>query len=115
MKPEAKHFTRDNPVTKVELWNCFRASATRFRKVQVDEAHAVIGKNAPRYLETKGYLVRETLKSVEYYHITDEGEEWLDSGIKSYVKNHPAERKLVQFFPGDPVVTSRVRRVRPGL
>lgn len=108
MKPEAAVFTREKPVTKVELWNCFRVSERAFRAVQVDAAHAKIGKNAPRYLEKKGYVVKNTTARADYYTLTPEGEEWLIRGIKAYAKNHPSEMRLINFFP---VEARRQRRV----
>lgn len=110
MKPEAAQFTRDQPVTKRELWSCFRRSHNGFATVQVDEAHAVIGKNAPRYMEQKGYLIREATTRGDFYAITALGGEWLVSGIKAYAKNHPAERPDIEFFPGTAPPGRRVRR-----
>ena len=111
MKPQVAVFTREQPVTKLELWNCFRY-AGEFSPVQVDEAHAVIGKNAPRYMEKRGYLERERTNKADYYCLTKEGEEWLVRGIKAYAKNHSAEKHLIKHFPDEGRTARRVRRVR---
>lgn len=97
MLPEVKTFTRDRPCTKKDLWVCFR-DARGFRKVQVAQAHSVIGLNAPRVMERNGYLVKETYRNAEWYALTFEGEQWLLRGIQSYVKNHPAERASIPFL-----------------
>lgn len=97
MLPEVKVFSKDNPCTKRDLWVCFR-DARGFRKVQVAQAHSVIGVNAPRVMERNGYLVKETYRSAEWYVLTAEGEAWLLRGINSYVKNHPSERPSIPFL-----------------
>jgi hypothetical protein len=112
MKPEAKHFTKNSPCSKADLWRCFRRSPKGFATVQVDEAHAVIGKNAPRYMQVKQYLVIDKTPSGDFYRITPLGEQWLITGIKAYVKNHPAEKSKLSFLPGDTVPGRRIRRVR---
>lgn len=112
MKPKVAVFTREKPVTKVELWNCFRLNDKAFQAVQVDRAHAQIGKNAPRYLEKKGYLVHSKTARTDYYCLTPEGEQWLVRGIKAYAKNHPSEVHLIKDFPDEGVVVRRVRRKR---
>lgn len=112
MKPEVRVFTKDRPVNKADLWACFRRGPRGFATVQVDEAHAVIGKNAPRYLETKQYLVVDRTPQGDTYRLTPLGEVWLTAGIKAYVKNHPAEAEDIQFLPGTEAPPRRVRRVR---
>ena len=112
MKPEVAVFTRDNPVRKPDLWRCFRRSHNGFATVQVDDAHAIIGKNAPRYMEREGFLVREETSKGDYYVITTKGGEWLIRGIEAYVKNHPSARAEIEFFPGSAPPGRRIRRVR---
>lgn len=107
MRPAVKVFTKDSPCTKKDLWACFR-DAGGFRKVQVAQAHAVIGVNAPRVMERNAYLVKEMQRNAEWYSLTPEGEQWLTKGILGYLRNHPAERDNVQFLPSPP----RRRRVR---
>lgn len=115
MKPEIAQFTRQRPVTKLELWQCFRRSHAGFTTVQVDAAHSVIGKNAPRYMEAKGYLVKTSTPRGDFYSVTGDGQEWLTNGIKAYIKNHPSARSEVTFLPGDPPPTNRIRRLRKPL
>ena len=109
-KPEVKVFDRGNPCTKVDIWNCFRG-ARGFIKVQVDEAKAVIGANVPRVMEREGRLVCSAVRNVDYYVLTEEGKVWLDKGIRSYLKNHPASIARMQYKPRDKVATKR-KRVR---
>ena len=80
--------------------------------VQVDEAHSLIGKNAPRYLESKGYLVKISNHAGDYYKLTASGESWLIRGIESYLKNHPSERSSVALLLGQPVTSRVIRRRR---
>lgn len=112
MKPAVRVFGRDAPCSKADLWSCFRRSHNGFADVQVDEAHSIIGKNAPRYMETRGYLVRESTPRGDFYRITASGGEWLVRGIESYVKNHPSARETVAFYPGTAPAARRVRRRR---
>lgn len=110
MKPKVAVFTKDNPCTKKDLWCCFKRERNGFSKVQVDDAHSIIGVNAPRYMEQKGYLVCSKQDSGDFYCLTPDGSRWLIDGIQRYVKNHPSERGDIQFYP-DPSV-ARNRRIR---
>jgi len=112
MKPKVAQFTKDNPVTKLELWRCFKRDLSGFAKVQVDQAHAIVGKNAPRYLERQGYLIKDCTEEGDFYYLTLTGEHWLINGIKAYAKNHPAERESIAFFPDDAPKARRVVRKR---
>lgn len=112
MKPAVAVFTKANPVNKADLWRCFRRSPNGFATVQVDAAHAVIGRNAPRYMEVKQYLVVDKTPRGDFYRITPLGEDWLTRGIKAFVKNHPVEKANLPFFPGEVGRQRRVRRVR---
>lgn len=117
MKPSVAVFTRTAPVTKLLLWQCFKRRREGFATVQVDDAHSIIGKNAPRVMERNGYLVKLKLPQGDYYELTNEGKAWLVKGIRSYVRNHPHTREEVPFFPGfghpePPPATPVSRRVR---
>ena len=112
MKPEIAVFTKDKPCSKRELWACFKTGPTGFARVQIAQAHSIIGLNAPRYMETKGYLVRETVRAGEFYSITKEGAEWLTSGIRSYTKNHPSELSEIAFHPDKAATQRRIVRSR---
>lgn len=110
MKPEIAVFSKAQPCSKKELWACFKTGPKGFARVQVAQAHSVIGLNAPRYMETKGYLVKETVRSVEHYSITPEGEVWLTAGIRSYTKNHPSELTDIAFHPDLRAVSATTAR-----
>lgn len=109
MKPVVATFSRENPCTKKDLWRCFKRSISGFSKVQVDDAHSIIGKNAPRYMEQKGYLVVDRADSGDFYVLTMVGARWLTDGIQKYAKNHPAERADIVFFPSPAAQRRRVR------
>jgi hypothetical protein len=97
-KPEVRHFTKDSPVTKAELWACFRGRRG-WKRVQVDTAHSIIGLNAPRYMLTKEYVTRVTDKGADYYALTAEGQEWLLKGTRAFLRNHPEARASVPYPP----------------
>lgn len=107
MKPLPKVFSKENPCSKKDLWLCFR-TARGWRGVQVDEAHSIIGVNAPRYLERQGYLLKDAGAGTDVYLLTAAGEEWLTRGIQSYLKNHPSEVGEIPFLSAP----SRGRRIR---
>lgn len=97
MIPAVRVFTKDAPCNKATLWACFR-DERGFRKIQVAQAHALIGVNAPRVMERNGYLVKETRRGADWFVLTAEGEFWLTRGIQSYVRNHPSERDDIQYL-----------------
>lgn len=107
MKPEVKVFTRQQPCTKADIWQCFWVNG-RFATVQVDQAHAIIGKNVPRVMERNGYLINKTTARDDSYYLTPEGQSWLRKGIESYVKNHP--NADINLAPAK--AAGRVRRIR---
>lgn len=86
--PTVAVFTRDNPCTKLDLWNCFR-SRRGFRQVQVAEAKSRIGANAPRGMISNGRLETVHTANTESYRLTKAGVEWLRTGISHFIKNHP--------------------------
>lgn len=91
-------FTRDNPCTKVELWNCFQRKGG-FRMVSVVEAKTLIGENAPKYMLKKGYIREATLAGVDLYRVSISGEEWLREGIRRYLELHPERLPEVDGKP----------------
>lgn len=95
MKPEAKRFTKDSPCTKLDIWNCFVAEAG-FADVPVYEAQSKIGVFVPRNMEREGRLIVVNRAGADYYRLTLSGRAWLTRGIRSYVKNHPAEHQRVK-------------------
>ena len=110
MKPEVRTFSRDNPSTKKDLWQCFRGP-TGYSRVLVSVAHSLIGVNAPRVMERQGYLVKGQTAQGDYFMLTVPGQAWLEKGIRAYVKNHPAERDEIEFLD-DPQPVRRVVRRR---
>lgn len=98
MKPKVKVFSKDKPVTKLQLWNCFRGQRG-FVAVQVDTAHSIIGLNAPRYLKKKEYLEVITRRGEELYSLTEDGRKWLLEGFSRYLKNHPGDRAKAKNVP----------------
>jgi hypothetical protein len=97
-KPEPAHFTKDNPVTKLQLWNCFRGRRG-FTRIQIDAAHAIIGLNAPRYMIGKGYLEHYEQRYQEFYHLTESGEHWLYQKFKRLLERHPEWREEAINLP----------------
>lgn len=99
-------FTRDNPVTKVELHNCFYKQGRYIDRPVVD-AKREIGENAPKYLVSRGYARVRTEKSVDYYSLTADGNNWLRQGILRYLALHPerlidVREKPAGFVPAKP-------------
>lgn len=115
MKPEVKTFTRENPCTKRDLWECFRGP-TGFRRVQVSVAQSQIGVNAPRVMERNGHIVKNETPQGDFYTMTPLGRDWLERGIRAYVKNHPSERSEVLYLDepsvAAPSTAGRLRHIR---
>jgi len=110
MKPEVRVFDKQNPCTKIEIYNCFRGPRG-YRSVQVDVAHSLIGTNVPRVMERDGKIIKDRQPRGDYYELTEYGEEWLDKGIRSFLRNHPSRLDEVQYPPTDET-SPRRRRVR---
>ena len=98
MKPEPKQFDKQNPCTKFDLWQCFRGKRG-FVRVQIDEAHAIIGLNAPRNMRYHGYVQMVEVRNVEYYELTSLGRAWLMEGFHRYIKAHPERMTEVKYLP----------------
>ena len=99
-------FTRDEPVTKVELTNCFYRGG-KYVKRAVVEARGEIGLNAIKYLIKSGYATRFEEANVDYWQLTPDGEVWLTAGLRRWLEIHPeAASELV----GQPSVTPPRRR-----
>lgn len=117
MKPEPRVFTKDAPCTKFDLWQCFRGECG-FLRVPTVTAHAQIGLNAPRVMEREGRVTKQEVKGVEYYVLTDDGEDWLFEGMRRFLKNHPSRAAEASHLPtewgyGTPSrATGRLRRTR---
>lgn len=106
--PEIKKFTKDNPCSKIELWNCFRGPSG-FRMAPVVEAHSVIGLNAPKYLLRESYATTRASAGVDYYVLSPAGERWLTKGLAAHLKRHPSEARRVQNPAGEPVSPAKKR------
>lgn len=98
--PTVKVFTKDNPCTKVDIWNCFRGRRG-FVQVEESQVFSVIGKNAPRGMLAKGRVERTKTAKGDMYRLTDEGVDWLMQGTRRYLKNNPDKRALCRNLPKD--------------
>lgn len=99
MKPEVAKFTTDRRVTKVEIWNTFRGPRG-FRTAQVDVAKSIMGANAPKYWESKGYMVKkENSKGALVYALTSSGKKHLEDGVVRYIKAHPEALAGLRYPP----------------
>lgn len=98
MKPRVAEFTRDHPVTKVELHNCFYHLG-KYIDRPVVEAQAEIGRNAPKYLMREDFAVLQTRGGVDYYHLTARGDLWLRNGILRYLELHPERAQDCKELP----------------
>lgn len=96
MKPQPRVFTRDNPCTKLDIWNCFKSS-TGFARVDVPTAQSLIGVNVPRVMERNGYLVVDRLPQGDFYTLTEDGQKWVTRGIISFIKNHPSRANELAY------------------
>lgn len=110
-KPAVREFSKDSPCTKADIWECFRGPSGYLR-VQVDVVYSRIGKSVPRVLERDGKAVRLNTARGDFYELTDFGRDWLDKGIRNFLKNHPYRRSELSYPPDGGATTSRVRRVR---
>lgn len=109
MKDAAK-FTRDQPVTKVELWNCFTDATGQWRARSVVEAKSEIGDNAPKYLKREGFMEEQLIGGVDTYILTWRGKGWLRSGTVRYLELHPERIADCRNPPRRQSVAGRVLR-----
>lgn len=79
-------FSKDQPCTKIEIWNCFRAR-TGFRVVPVVEARRMMGRSVPNHLVREGKAEHVTNRRGECLKLTPDGEQWLTEGTERYVRN----------------------------
>lgn len=95
IKPkDVRVFTREDPVTKVHLFNCFTAPSG-FRPRAVVEARGEIGVNAIKYLLKQEYAEAFESKGVDWWKLTEEGETWLTEGLRRHLEIHPEQASLV--------------------
>lgn len=105
----AKKFTRDQPATKVDIWNGFRRESG-FPAIPVVEAKSFTGDNCPKYLVREGYLRAFSAGGVDFYQLTAEGISWLLKGIHRYMDLHPEAASELRH-PIPPLVVRRPRLV----
>lgn len=106
-------FTRDNPVTKIELHNCFYHDG-QYRPRMVIQARTEIGLNAPKYLLREGFIVVRQIKGVDYYCPTATGDNWLRTGLARFLVNHPDRLSDVREPPaGFSIRPARKTRQKP--
>ena len=86
-------FTRDNPVTKVHIWNAFAAPCGTKAKagVPVVEVRAKIGLNAPKYLIRENYISLRAGINVDTYVMSKLGWAWLHTGLLRHLELHPGD------------------------
>ncbi len=99
-------FTKDNPCTKVEIWNAF-FSEGKFRATPVVVARTIIGINTPKYLLREGFIFEQLIGGVDYYCVTEDGASWMRNGILRYLELHPERRGDCNELP-DSVAPARV-------
>jgi|SRR5471030_1188101 len=92
---QTRVFTRDNPCTKVDLFNCFKGE-DQFVARAVVETRGEIGLNAPKYMVKNGFVRRYDSGNIEYYELTDEGRDWLIAGLKRHLELHPEDEGKVE-------------------
>jgi len=85
----ARIFTREGPVSKVEIWNTFAKPGGGFQARAVVEARGVMGMNAIRYLIREYYATHYHAGGIEYWRLTPAGEDWLRKGAIRYAELHP--------------------------
>lgn len=108
LTPKAvREFTREDPVTKVHLFNCFGPKPYRPRAVI--EARGEIGINAIKYLVKNGYATTYCMRSVDYWELTTAGHEWLEKGLLRELELHP-ERVRALHYPAPVKRTAAVKR-----
>ena len=95
-------FTKDNPCSKIEIWNAFRGRRG-FKQTEESEVLATIGKNVPRVLVNEGRAERIKTARGDFYRLTPEGQEWLMVGLRRYLRNHPQKVKEVVNLPKEMV------------
>ena len=111
VKP-VKEFSRDQPCTKVDLWNAFRRGLV-FTPRPFGEVRGGVGVNAPKYLRREGYAVMVEKDGIDYLALTDKGRAWLTSGLLRYLELHPEETpKLEQPLPGKMEAKTRAASAR---
>lgn len=110
---EPATFDRTNPCTKVHIFNCFK----KFKAgtaVPVVEAHTIIGVNTPKYLLKKGFIRTTSIGGKDLYVLSQEGAEWLQTGLKRHLELHPsdADKLTTPLLVTPPAIKPRIVRRR---
>ena len=108
---EPRVFTREEPCTKVHLYNCFMRNG-RFVRRAVVEARGDIGLNAIKYLKNKNLAVAYSEGNIDYWELTPDGKEWLEKGLVRHLELHPEDIRLVNEHRTVPTSSRRVKRTR---
>ena len=114
---EARKFSRDDPVTKVELFNALFDGHT-FVECPVIDFKMQCGDNAIKYLMREGYAYTVSKNNVDYYGLTPIGEQWLREGLARFLVLHPDRAADVKRptkrseTPSRPAIKRIVRRSR---
>jgi hypothetical protein len=90
-----KVFSREEPCTKVDLFNCFNQFG-RYAPRAVIEARGEIGVNAIKYLLKKDLAQAYEKCGIDWWRLTPEGEEWLTEGLARHLVLHPDHTRLVK-------------------
>lgn len=105
MMNEPKKFTRDKPVDKIALHNCFWDwELGRFAQRTLVNARTSIGVNVEKYMQKKGYAIVEeqhhalTNTRADVIRLTSAGQQWLTEGLQALLKNHPERRSEVNML-----------------
>lgn len=110
-------FSRDNPCTKVHIFNAFFRDGN-FRDTPVVVYRSVAGDNSDKYLKREGYIVALVEKNVDIYRLTTAGLFWLREGLKKHLQLHPGDIPLCRELPSwlgvsAPAKPLVIRRKRP--
>lgn len=102
-----KVFSREEPCTKVDLFNCFSRGGVYVPRAIV-EARGEIGVNAIKYLVKKDLAEITEEGNVAYWVLTDEGETWLSEGLARHLVLHPLDAALVTGRAPAPLRSGRM-------
>ena len=84
--PPVRQFTRQNPCSKLDIWNCFcRGGEEPQYAVEIGVAHSIIGIYTPREMRRAGRLLKINGAQVDTYVLTEKGMEWLSTWRKKYL------------------------------
>lgn len=89
-KPAARQFSKTNPCSKIDIFNCFRSErGADWRPRLVVDTHALLGRNVPYRMVSDGRLEKYEQGNAEWYRLTDKGEKWVYEATLRYVRKDP--------------------------